>query len=214
MSQPAAAEKARRVVLVGASIGRAWHFERLNERTTIPGYRFEYIGEYAFDKGPAIQKILGGPKPDVVMIKECGSYFPGRAEGYEARVSGWVAQLRAAGIQPVLVTVPPVAEPKSALTRLKNFVKNLIGRTTALEGITQYNDWLKRYAQQEGIPVFDAEAQLRRSDTERWLRDEYDKGDGLHLNETAYRVLDRGFARFMVDWKPAPRTAVRIPSPL
>ena len=53
----------------------------------------------------------------------------------------------------------------------------------------------------ERIPVFDLEAQLHRSDSERWLRSEYDVGDKLHLNEPAYRVLDGAFAKFLTAWK-------------
>ncbi len=191
-------DRLKRVVLVGASIGQNWHFDRISERIALPGYRFEYQGVRAFDKEPLIRRLSGSAdKPDIVLIKECNSYFPGNFEDYQRRVIAWVDVLRAAGIQPVLVTTPPIAESGDYVLRAKNLVKRIIGRQTTFEGIVQFNDWMKSYAGREHIPVFDMEASLRRSDSERWMRSEYDYGDTEHLNARAYQVLDEAFARFL-----------------
>jgi len=189
----------KRVVLVGASIGKEWHIERIRERVSLPGYRFDYLGTYEFDKGPLIAKLVSDPdKPAWVMIKECSTYFPGDEQQYRRQVMDWVGMLRAAGIQPVLVTTAPIAEPTDYLSRAKLLVKRAIGRQTTLESITRFNDWLKQYARGENIPVFDLEAELRRSDKERWLRSEFDAGDRIHLTQSAYRVMDDSFAKFLV----------------
>jgi hypothetical protein len=202
MAESGNVEHPKRVVLVGASIGKNWHFDRIGERVALPGYRFDYLGVYAFDKGPLIQQLVNDPdKPDIVLIKECATYFPGDTERYQRQFMSWVETLRAVGIQVVLVTTAPVAEQTEYIPRAKIFVKWLIGKPTHLDAIVQFNDWLKQYAQRERIPVFNLEAQLHRSDSERWLRSEYDVGDKLHLNEQAYRVLDGSFAKFLRGWE-------------
>jgi hypothetical protein len=202
MAEAGKVEHPKRVVLVGASIGNNWRFDQIGERVPLPGYRFDYVGIYAFDKGPLIQKLVTDPdEPDIVLIKECASYFPGNTEQYQRQFMSWVQTLRAVGIQVVLVTTAPVAEPTEHIPRAKIFVKRLTGKPTQLDSIVQFNDWLKQYAQRERIPVFDLGTQLQRSDSEHWLRSEYDVGDKLHLNESAYRVLDGAFARFLTDWQ-------------
>jgi hypothetical protein len=202
MAESGNVDHPNRVVLVGASIGKNWHFDRIGKRVALPGYRFDYVGVYAFDKGPLIQQLVTDPdKPDIVLIKECATYFPGDTEQYQLQFMSWVETLRAVDIQVVLVTTAPVAEPTEYIPRAKIFVKRLIGRPTQLDGIVQFNAWLKQYAQRERIPVFDLEAKLHRSDSEHWLRSEYDIGDKLHLNELAYRVLDEAVAKFLTGWE-------------
>jgi len=202
MAESGKVEHSMRVVLVGASIGKDWHFERIGERVALPGYRFDYVGVYSFDKGPLIHKLVTDPdKPDIVLIKECATYFPGDTKQYQRQFMSWVDTLRAVGIQVVLVTTAPVAEPTEYIPRAKIFVKRLIGKPTQLDSIVQFNAWLKQYTQREHIPVFDLAAQLQRSDSEHWLRSEYDVGDKLHLNESAYHILDATFAKFFTGWK-------------
>ncbi len=201
------AEQTKRVVLVGASIGKAWHFEDVGRRASLPGYRFDYAGAYRFDKGDLVQGLVqDADKPDVVMIKECSTYFPGDPDDYRKKVTAWVEQLRAAGIQPMLVTTAPVGEPSGLVAKAKLKVKKLLGKPTWLDSITSFNDWIKEYGRAEGIPVFDLEALLRRSAEERWLKPEFDSGDTVHLTEAAYREMDRGFARFLNEWAASPKS--------
>ena len=198
MAESTNVEHPNRVVLVGASIGKNWHFDRISKGVALPGYRFDYVGVYASDKGPLIQQLVTDlDKPDIVLIKECATYFPGDTEQYQHQFMSWVETLRAVGIQVVLVKTSPVAEPTEYIPRAKIFVKRLIGRPTQLDGIVQFNAWLKQYAQRERIPLFDLETKLYRSDSERWLRSEYDIVDKLHLNELIYLVLDEPVAKFL-----------------
>jgi hypothetical protein len=186
------------ITLVGASIGKSWQFDRLADRVPLPGYRFAYDGTYQFDKGPVIAKVLAGAdRPAAVMIKECASYFPGDLEVQRRSVSQWVGELRRAGVRPILVTTAPIAEPTRVMDRARALAKRLLGRTTAQEGLVVFNDWLREYAQRERIPLFDLEAVLRRSASDRWMRSEFDSGDRLHLNATAYAAMDRAFAEFL-----------------
>ncbi|HZZ93414.1 MAG TPA: SGNH/GDSL hydrolase family protein [Usitatibacter sp.] len=186
------------VVLVGASIGAGWKIDRLPDRTGVTGYDFRYVGVYDFDKTAAIDAIVRGPsKPEVVMIKECSTYFPGNLADYERKMQGWVRMLREAGIAPVLVTTPPLDVPEGTMQRGKEEIKHLLGRGTASEGIAKFNDWMKAYAAREHIPVFDLEAVLRRAPDNRWMKAEYDSGDRVHLNATGYQAMDRAFTQFL-----------------
>jgi len=195
-ARPSASDKV--VVLVGASIGEGWKIEHFTERTGVSGYNLSYMGLYEFDKTPVIEKIVRGPsKPDVVMIKECSTYFPGNMAEYERKVTSWVAMLRQAGIAPVLVTTPPLDVPQGTIQRGKEEIKHLLGRGTAAEGIATFNDWLKAYAKREHIPVFDLEAALRRAPDNRWMKAEYDSGDRVHLNAAGYQAMDRAFTQFL-----------------
>lgn len=187
-----------RMTLVGASIGQQWNFDRLHERVKVDGAQFGYVGLPAFDKSKAISELATSTdKPDVVLIKECATYFPGDTEVYHRRIDEWVMQLRTAGIQAVLVTTAPVGKPKEYVALGRIAVKRLIGRPTWLDSVTRFNDWVTAYGRRQRVPVFDLEAVLRRNRGERWLRDEYDSGDHVHLTEPAYHALDLAFAQFL-----------------
>lgn len=193
-----AADAGRKVVLVGASIGKAWHIEDLGPRTDLPGYSFNYLGNNEFDKSALVRQIITGKeRPDLVLIKECASYFWRDTSTYRQSLMTWVGQLRAAGIRPVLVTTAPIAEPEGVIVRAKVAIKHLLGRPEVQTDLAAYNDWLRQYARQEGLPVFDLEAVLRISGDNRYLRKNYDSGDGLHLSDAAYRDMDREFASFL-----------------
>jgi len=190
--------KKKHVVLLGASVGHAWNIEGLPDRLAAArGYRFEYVGEYAFDKTEALRKILQRKenRPDAILIKECAAYFPGDLRRYQELLKEWVKECRKAKVIPIPTTVVPVISTKNKpmKDRLKDFIKTLLGRPTTatqLEGIFQYNDWVREYAAQEGLTVLDLEAPLRTSQDDRSLRVDLHSGDGLHLNSTAYEILD------------------------
>ncbi|MDH4188387.1 MAG: hypothetical protein OEV08_15465 [Nitrospira sp.] len=202
MAGPEKTRQSKSIVLVGASIGKAWHFEKLGERAHLSGYRFGYQGVYDFDKGQIISQLVNdSSKPDVVLIKECATYFPGNTEQYQQQVMSWVEALQKAGIQPVLVTTAPLAEPTAFPSRAKTYIKQQLGMPVPYDSITSYNDWLKEYALRKNIPLFDLESVLRRNESERWLKPEYNSGDGLHLNDAAYTVMDRAFREFLLSSK-------------
>ena len=196
--------QAKRVVLVGASIGKGWDFENVGRRIQRKDIRFDYRGVFQFDKGPTIRELIeSADKPSMVLIKECSVYFPGDLVQYERQVASWVKQLQEAGIQPRLVTTVPVKRSGGALYRLKNTIKRLMGKTSRQKSLTSFNDWMTAYGRREGVPVFDLESCLRSGPGDRWLRAEYDVGDGVHLNAKAYGEIDREFARFLIKGESA-----------
>jgi hypothetical protein len=191
-----AMQKPKHIILLGASVGKAWEIEDLPKRQNIQGYRFEYVGEYQFDKSKALQQILQRKenKPDAILIKGCAAYFPGDLLKYQALMRSWVQQCKKAGVIPIPTTVIPVVREQGFINIVKNIVKKILGKSTnasRLTAIFQYNDWIKSYAQKEGLVVLDLEASLRTNEIDRSLRIDLQIGDGLHLNRKAYSILDQ-----------------------
>lgn len=196
--QTSAAEQ--RIVLVGASIGRAWNIANLPARMRLDGVHLEYVGvPDTFDKSAAVAALVDRPaRPDVVIIKECSTYFPGPWVAYRDQVRGWVETLRRAGIRPVLATAVPIAPPDDLWSRTKAWVRgNLLGGDAKMAQLLAYNDWVRTYAAAHRLPVLDLEGALRESETERWLRPQFAAPDRVHLNAAGYRVLDAHMARFV-----------------
>ena len=205
-----AMQKTKHIVLLGASVGKAWNIESLPNRIrqsntnnssdpinpkNLINYRFEYVGEYQFDKSKALQQILQRKenKPDAIFIKECAAYFPGDFPHYQELMKRWIRQCQEAKIIPNPTTVVPVIKDMSLKTKIKDYIKRYVGKspnTSRLTGILQYNDWIKSYAQKEGLTVLDLETPLRTSNKDRSLRIDFHSGDGLHLNSRAYTLLD------------------------
>lgn len=198
-SEDMAASKTRKILLLGASVGKAWNLTEWPGRVKNKKYSFESMAIYDFDKSQALEEILMRPKrkfrltrtylkgifeaplqkPDFIIIKECAGYFPGNFERYKELVKGWVLQCRAAGIKAIVTTVVPVT---------LEHAKTKPGR---LEGIIAYNDWVKVYTKEIGIGCLDLETPLRVSEENRGLREDLTIGDGLHLNTMAYNILDK-----------------------
>ncbi|MCX5701477.1 MAG: hypothetical protein NTW64_00640 [Candidatus Omnitrophica bacterium] len=192
-------KKPVRVLLLGASVGQAWNLPEWPTRVHNNDYVMETIAEYSFDKSNALEEILMRPerkfhltrayikslfkqapqKPNIIIIKECAAYFPGDLGKNKELVKKWVNQCKAAAIKPVLATVVPVTEEHSL---------KIPGR---LQGILEYNDWIRQYTRENGIVCLDLEAALRISKDDRRLRPDLTSGDGLHLNRKAYDILDK-----------------------
>lgn len=187
----------KRILLIGASVGDAWNIAQLPDRTQLAGYTFESVAEYQFDKSQVVEEVVkSSDRPDFVILKECAAYFPGDFLKYKQFIQGWVTTLRAQHITPILTTVVPVTTPPLfSLSYLKHLVKkvarNRVPVDERLPYLLEYNDWVRSYAAQEGLALLDLEAALRNNAQERKLREDLAAEDGLHLNEQAYRVLDR-----------------------
>jgi len=192
-------KKKNHVVLLGASVGHDWKIESLPKRLNKSGlnnlYSFEFIGAYEFDKTRALTELLQRKqnKPDIIILKECAAYFPGIFPKYQEMLKAWVRQCREADVAPIIATVVPVVKQNSLGSMLKDTVKVLLGRPSSsarLKQILKYNDWAKSYGDAEGVAVLDLESCVRVSSRDRSLRKDLHNGDGLHLNRTAYDLLD------------------------
>lgn len=187
------------IVYIEASTGNRWKLEEFPQRVGLDDYHIEFHALYQFDKSPALQEVLArGDKPDVVVLQECSVYFPGPLDQYQARLHGWIEQLRAAGIQPVVATTVPPASSLGWWQDFKDFIKvRVLGRESQHAQVVAFNRWLRNLAESENLPLLDLEAATRVSDENRHLRPAFNAGDGIHLNQRAYQELDGLFRNFL-----------------
>ena len=63
----------RKIVLLGASIGRSWNIPSLSARINDKRYVFEYIHGGGFDKSKKLREITSRRenKPDAIFLKQC-----------------------------------------------------------------------------------------------------------------------------------------------
>lgn len=184
----------RTIVLIGASIGKAWDLARFAERTGRTDLRVFSIARFHPDKTEAVEAVLSDePLPDVVILKQCAAYFPGDVDDYLGRLGDWIGRCRERGVEPVPATVCPVVVRTGWPESLRSLRRRLRGRPTPearQRSLTAYNDSVRALARTEDLHVLDLELALSRASDDRRLADEFDSGDGLHLNAAGYARLD------------------------
>lgn len=193
------AGKRTHVVLLGASIGKEWNLPDLPKRKNETRYSFEALQMWEYDKSEIVEETLmrparkfrltpgyvkgffkSSPQPaDLIVIKECSSYFPSDMRRDKELVQQWVQQIRQRHIAVMLATVVPVTKERARRDLNKQ------------ESIREFNDWLRIYVREQSLPLLDLELALRTDDKERYLRDDLTSGDGSHLNRHAYDILDQ-----------------------
>jgi hypothetical protein len=164
-----AAILASRVVLVGASVSVHWHVEVRYPCVSVRAH-------YSFDKTPVVDSVLARlPVPDAVIVKQCAAYFPIPLETKKQMVLSWLDRLAAASVVPVVATVVPVTVAHDQQNP---------GR---MDGILEYNEWIRCIAGEREMPLLDLESALRRSSEDPHLDEKWATRDGLHLRRAAYR---------------------------
>ncbi|MBN1847922.1 MAG: SGNH/GDSL hydrolase family protein [Deltaproteobacteria bacterium] len=164
------------IVLIGASVGKSWEFPELPKRKNIgDGIILGNRTIYEFDKSSAIDSLIGLPIPvSAVIIKECSAYFPRDTGLSLEQIKKWVSKLQTKNITPVLATV---------VTITKEHDQTHPGR---YQSILEFNDMIRKHADQEGILVLDLEEAVRNGGNDRHLKPEYAQPDGNHLVKKAY----------------------------
>jgi len=194
-------ENKMHILLMGASVGRYWNIAALPDRVNNHDYTFEYIhGGSRFDKSKKFQEIISRRenKPDILIIKECAAYFPGDLELYKKLFKGWIKECRENDIIPVPATVVPITR----LNPFKQFMIDILKirnpfrfgnpfKKRRIKEIIEFNDWVRTFSEQNGLHVLDLEAALRHSEKKRYLRGNFARIDGLHLNKKGYKILDQ-----------------------
>jgi len=198
--------ESKHVVYIEASTVNRWKLDGFSSRTGNDRYRVEALREYDFDKSRLVKQVLapGQQRPDAVIVQECSVYFPGDLEAYKRQYRGWISDIRAHGLTPVIATVVPPAHRKGAVASTKDFIKErILGRPSKFQQVVAFNDWLRALGQEMGVAIFDLERILRISSEDRHMRDEYDEGDGIHVNRAAYDLLDRELQAFLdrLEWR-------------
>jgi hypothetical protein len=213
-----AEKKPKRIILIGASVGKGWNIDALPERANNHDYAFEYIYSGGFDKTQKLRDVLSRvqDRPDAVFLKECAAYFPGEIDSYKRLMERWIEDCLEAGVLPIPATVIPV-------TRLHSFKKFIIDilklrnpfrqrspfRQRRQKAILEYDDWLREYCQEKGLLWLDLEKALQKGEKNRFLRSRFAKVDGLHINKKGYKVLDAQVFPLLgkVDWKAVSKRA-------
>jgi hypothetical protein len=192
-------DKPRHVILIGASIGQQWNLSELPQRMNERRYTFEALQAWQYDKSEVVDETLMRPSrkfrlsmgylngflrpapetANLIILKECSSYFPSDMQRNKDYMRRWVQEIRQKNIPVMLATVVPVTRERALRDPGKQ------------EALREFNDWLRAYTQQEGLPLLDLEQALRTDDKQRYLRDDLTSGDGSHLNHKAYDILDQ-----------------------
>lgn len=185
----APAKKNRYIAFIGASIGRDWKLEQLPERQPdLKDVAILFWPEYQFDKTRIVDHVMKIPiKPDAILIKECAAYFPLNIEQAGKEYLDWFELLKKNNLKAVAVTTVPVT--------ISNEKQNP-GRA---ESIYAFNSFLKL----SGEKVYDLVPTL--SDPQSggmFLQESLAQEDGLHLNQKAYKLLDRSLADFLIENMP------------
>jgi hypothetical protein len=190
----------KHIMLLGASIGRAWDISSLPGRIGNHDYIFEYVDEGGFDKSKKLKEILSRleNKPDAIFLKECAAYFPGDFENYKSLMKQWITDCYKAGVIPIPTTVVPVTKLHSSkkfgidILKLRNpFKLGSPFRNKRQNAILEYNDWIRKYCANNGLTVLDLEQAVCKSKKNRYLKSGLAKVDGLHLNKKGYQSLDK-----------------------
>lgn len=195
----------KHIVYIEASTVNRWKLDGFAARTGTDRYRLEALREYDFDKSRLVKQVVepGERGPDAVIVQECSVYFPGDLEAYKRQYRGWITDIRARGL-PIIATVVPPAHRKGLVEDTKDFIKErVLGEPSQYQQVTAFNEWLRVLGKELGVAVFDLERVLRISAEDRHMREEFNEGDGIHLNRTAYDLLDRELQVFLdrLDWK-------------
>lgn len=172
------------VVLVGASIGKAWHLQDFTRRTGEQDVVFSNRAHYSFDKTDTIEALLHlKVKPDAVILKECSDYFPRNQEKSTSEFERWIERIKKNHVTPILATTTPV----SAIGPKKD----------KQPSIDLWNAFIREYGHKNRIPVLDLARVLQTSPIDTFLKQTYAKDDGYHLTAAAYRTaLDPLLIRF------------------
>ncbi len=194
------AEETVNIAYIEASIGRAWKVEELPKRIGDTRTKIDFYPIYGFDKSEILDKVIKdkSKKVDAIVLQECSVYFPGPLASYKKRYEGWIKKIQYSGIQPIIATTVPPATSKGIVQLTKNFIKEkILGRDSRYEQIVDFNNWLRELAKAENLLLFDLEAGLRVNDTDRHMHEQFNSGDGVHLNDVAYKKLDVLFSDFL-----------------
>lgn len=188
------------IVYIEASTVNRWKLKEFGKRVNDDQFQIEPVTLYDFDKTPRVNAALTQrpAKPDAIVMQECSVYFPGDMKSYKEKYQSWIHQIKQSGVTPVIATIVPPADSQGFVEDMKAFVKvKVLRQASQHQQITEFNDWLRELARNENVPLFDLEKYTRRSDTDRRMREEYNSGDGIHVNATAYSMLDKELLTFL-----------------
>lgn len=172
------------VILLGASIGRAWKLDGFAQRINEDEVVFSTRAHYDFDKTGTLMPLLNLKiKPDAIIIKQCSDYFPRDFKKSADTVRQWVVEIKQSGIRPILATTVPVTGTGPRKERQAS--------------IDQWNHFVRELGQKIRIPVLDLADAVQISEKNTFLKENFAQEDGYHLTMAAYdKALDPLLKKF------------------
>ena len=190
--------KEQKVVFLGASITDKWPLEEV-----FPEYDFQKVIEYGVQRKVREFGRVIRQSPKIVTIKFCSYYFMDDYEellngvDYEQAIKDMVDEATANDVIPILATTIPV--------NLSDDFGEAFNRTQLQnERIREFNDFIKNYAQEKDLQVLDYYSWLV-DDAGQELKYEFAEasgglgGDGLHINDKAYEVINGNILSVLQD---------------
>lgn len=182
------------IVVLGASYAANWSLPAIGGYRVInaglPGQQsFEMLARFDRDVVAARPRavVLWGFINDIYRAEDMDRSVARVRESYEEMVR----RARANGIEPILATEVTVRAPKKIVETVMATVGWLLGRRSYQDQVnaqvTGVNQWLRDFAQREGLLLLDLQRTIGNGDgPRRWS---YAVEDGSHISEEGYRAL-------------------------
>ncbi|MDY6945764.1 MAG: GDSL-type esterase/lipase family protein [Pseudomonadota bacterium] len=184
------------LVLAGASYVGGW------KEPALPGYKVVNRGA----GGEETHQVLARFDRDVIAAKPAAVMIwghinnvhrapPGGIETAKEQAKAdyreMVQRARANGIEVILATEVTLSEAVGLTNRMMAFVNNLRGKQNysawVNEHVRDLNAWLRSYASEQGLPLWDFEKVF--DDGKGFRKLEYSSDDGTHISAAGYAAL-------------------------
>lgn len=184
------------LVLAGASYVGGW------KEPSLPGYRVVNRGA----SGEETHQVLARFERDVIAAKPQAVLIwghinnvhrapPGGIEATKEKAKAdyreMVRLARENGIEVILATEVTVSEAVGLTNRLVAFINNLRGKQNYTAWVNEHvrdvNAWLRTYAREQGLRLWDFEKVF--DDGEGFRKLEYSSEDGTHISPAGYAAL-------------------------
>lgn len=184
------------MVLAGASYVGGW------KEPELPGYKVVNRGA----GGEETHQVLARFDRDVIAAKPAAVMIwghinnvhrapPGGIEATKEKAKAdyreMVRLARANGIEVILATEVTLSEAVGLANRVVAFINNLRGKQSynawVNEHVRDLNAWLRTYAREQGLQLWDFEQVF--DDGEGFRKLEYSSDDGTHISPAGYAAL-------------------------
>ena len=186
------------LVIIGASYAEEWRTPPL------PGYSVinkALCGQVTSEVRERFERDVIELKPDAVLIwghnndvlRSTPENMAATKRLAEENYEAMIAQARAAGITPILVTELTLPIPDTFTEKVMSFVGGLLGKTDYRvqknTEIKALNSWLRDYARAQNIQLLDLELALDSSNGTR--KPEYARPDHSHITPEGYEAITK-----------------------
>jgi lysophospholipase L1-like esterase len=184
------------LVLAGASYVGGW------KEPALPGYKVVNRGAGGEETHQVLARFdrdVIAAKPAAVMIwghiNNVHRSQPGAIETTKEKAKAdyreMVQRARANGIDVILATEVTLSEAVGLTNRMMAFVNNLRGKQNYSAWVNEHtrdlNAWLRTYAKEQGLPLWDFEKVF--DDGKGFRKLEYSSDDGTHISPAGYAAL-------------------------